>query len=125
MYAEVTAHLRSATELDLPAVIRIFFNDLWPTAAAVANPDLDDLGDWVTNGVGPATQGWQEWEEFSPITVPTPPPGFSAALADGARYEHRRKLGRCPANFFFCLIENAGSVNATEWGMGLHLRDVP
>jgi hypothetical protein len=115
MYLEITAHLRSAGDVDLPGQLRIFHNDLWPTAAAVPAAGRLDLGDWRTNQ-------WQEWEEWSPISIPTAPPGFTGGGAAGTRYEYRRKLGRIPANFFFAQLTNAGSVAAAEWGFGVYLR---
>jgi len=84
----------------------------------VANPGQADLGDWVTNA-------WQEWEEWSPISIPTPPPDFSSGGAAGIRYEYRRTLGKVPSNFFYLTIENLGTVSATEWGIGLFLRSHP
>src|SRR6266850_2092795 len=122
VYLEISAHLRSAANVDLPGIVRIYHNDYWPLPAAVPGvPITSDLGDWVTNGGG-FTTGWQEWEEWSPLTIPTPPPGFTSLGNFGIRYEYRRKLGKAPANFFFLTCENVGSVAATEWGVGLFLR---
>lgn len=118
VYLSLSAHLRSAADVDLPGRIRIFCNDLWPTAAAVANPDQTNLGDWRDNQ-------WQEWEEWSPIGIATPPPGFTSGTNAGIRYEYRRKLGKIPSNFFYFQIENLGSVAATEWGIGMYLRSQP
>lgn len=121
IYIEVAVHLRSAGDVDLPGQVRFFFNDLWPTFAQVPTPPglaPPDLGDWQSNF-------WQEWEDWSPLTVPTPPPGFSTGLATGVRYEYRRSLGKAPANFFFAQLTNVGSVAATEWGLCLYVRNQP
>jgi len=118
VYLSLAVHLRSAGDVDLPGRVRIFCNDLWPTAAAVANPDTTNLGDWRDNT-------WQEWEEWSPIGIPTPPPGFTSGTGTGIRYEYRRKLGRIPSNFFYFQLDNLGSVSATEWGIGMFLRSEP
>jgi len=118
VYLSLSAHLRSAGDVDLPGKIQIFTNDLWPTAAAVANPDTTNIGDWKDNA-------WQEWEEMSPIGIPTPPPGFSSGGAGGIRYEHRRNVGRLQSNFFYCQLTNLGSVAAAEWGIGVYLRSQP
>lgn len=118
IYLELGVHLRSAGDVDLPGQVRIFFNDLWPDAATVPNPSRLDLGDWVTNA-------WQEWEDWSPLSIPTPPPGFSSGGAAGIRYEYRRVLGRAPANFFYVTLTNVGTVAASEWGIGLYVRNQP
>lgn len=112
VYIGVSAHLRSAGNVDLPGTIRLITNDLWPTEAAVPVPSRIDLGDWVTNA-------WQEWEKFSPLTVPTPPPGFTGGGAAGVRYEYRKALGRMPSNFLWVSLTNNGTVSATEWGIGI------
>lgn len=118
VYMSIAVHLRSAGNLDLPGIVRIFHNDLWPTESSVANPGQADLGDWATNV-------WQEWEEWSPLSIPTPPPDFSTVAAGGIRYEHRRHLGKIPSNFFYLQLENIGTVDATEWGIGMFLRSDP
>lgn len=129
VYLEISAHLRSAGNVDLPAQVNIFFNDYWPPDPAVIPngapyrsvqfPDaIIDQGDWVTGA-------WQEWEDFSPLTIPTPPPGFTSGGNGGIRYEYRRVLGRVPANFVWLKITNLGSVDATEWGFGVFLRSDP
>lgn len=116
LYAELFCHLRSAGNVDLPASVQFWFNELTPPASLVPAPTTFDLGDWVTGN-------WQEWEKWSPITVPTPPPGLSSGGAGGIRYEYRKVLGRVPANYMFMSVTNAGSVAAAEWGFGLILRD--
>jgi hypothetical protein len=118
VYLSLSAHLRGDSNVDLPGKINIFTNDLWPTAAAVANPDTTQIGDWRDNA-------WQEWEDQSPLGIPTPPPGFSSGGAAGIRYEYRRRIGRLESNFFYCQITNLGTVPATEWGIGVFLRSYP
>jgi len=137
LYLHLSAHLRSLANVDLPGVIHIQTNDLWPPAVvngavgptAVANPTRSDLGDWVTNGgvppAGASVQGWQEWEDWSPLTVPTAPPGFSSGGNTGLRYEWRKYIGRLRSNFLWVSLTNAGSVDATEWGLGVWLSTDP
>jgi len=122
-YLTVSVHLRSAGNIDLPGQLQFFCNDLWPTAAAVPNPNTLSLADWAGSGL--LSAAWTELEELSPLMIPTPPPGFSTGGAAGLRYEYRRVLGRLPCNFFAASITNLGSVTATEWGVGLYLRSHP
>lgn len=115
LYGEVLAHLRSAGNVDLPGQLRFFVNEYPPLAAFVPAPTQFDLGDWVA-------AGWQEWEKWSPLTIPTPPPGFTGGGAGGIRYEYRRLLGRVPGNFMFVSLTNRGSVAALEWGISVIMR---
>ncbi len=117
-YVEVIAHLRSAGNVDLPGVLHFYMNEYPPLAAFVAAPTQFNLGDY-------AAAVWQEWEQWSPLTIPTPPPGFTGGGAGGIRYEYRRQLGRMPSNFLYCRLTNAGSVAATEFQVSLMLRSTP
>jgi len=117
-YLDLSAHLRSAGNVDLPGRITILHSDLWPDAASVPNPSRVDLGDWVSNQ-------WQEWEKWSPLTIPTPPPGFTSGGNGGIRYEWRQYIGLLPFNFVWISLTNLGSVSATEWGIGVWSRSNP
>jgi len=110
MHMEVTAHLRSAGNVDLPGIINVFM-------AQISQPlgTHNTLGDWVSGQMA-------EWEEFSPISVPTPPPGFTSGGAGGLRYQFRRTLGRVPMNFVRVQLTNIGTVAATEWQLGVYFR---
>lgn len=113
VYLEVQAHLRSSTNFDLPGRIRIFYSEVATPTGTQAT-----VGDWVAGQM-------QEWEEWSPLTVPTPPPNFSSGGAAGTRYEYRRYLGRVPGNIVRCTLTNHGAVPATEWALGYFFRSNP
>ncbi len=114
VYLEVAAHLRSLGGASLPGIIRVWVNELPPLPPG----DNTQLGDWVLNG-------WQEWEDYSPISVPTIPASFPSLGGLGDRYEYRRVLGRIPGNIIFVEIENVGTVAATDWGLHVYLRSDP
>lgn len=112
-YMWVTAHLRSAGNVDLPGQINIFMCEVSQPAGTHLT-----LGDYVSGQM-------LEWEEWSPLSVPTPPPGFTGGGAGGLRYEFRRFLGRVPMNIVRCALTNIGTVAATEWHLGYFFTTVP
>ncbi len=114
VYLEIAAYLRSAGGVQLPGIVRVWVNELPPPAPG----DFTQMGDWLLNG-------WQEWEDYSPITIPTIPHSFPSLSGLGGRYEYRRTLGRVPGNFIFLNIDNVGTVAATEWALQVYLRSDP